>query len=151
VRTLSLDQGFLFLNTGGTAQSYATGTFISFSGLINTPPGSGLTWSASNPTILNIANTGYYQVTFGIAVASGSAGAPLFCLQFGEAQASEFPFCLEPRPGGGLISFTVILHVISANTHLRLQNNSVSGIELVNDVYANGSAPAAYISIIRLQ
>jgi hypothetical protein len=127
----------------------AAGGHISYSGFSSTGPG-GITWSAANPTVLSVANAGYYQVTYGVSIVTGSSGAPLFSLDWGESATVSIPSRVEPVIGSGMISMTAIIQLPSTAS-LRVQNVSVSGSDLINDVFASGKSPAAYITIIRLQ
>jgi hypothetical protein len=149
MRTLTLDQGFLYLNTGGTSQSSAAGAFVTFTALTNTPVGSGITVNGALNQ-LTIKNIGYYQITFGISLVTTSSGAPRFGMSINGGTAAVNN-SIEPVTGDGLINMTVIIHVTTANTTIQLQNTSVSGTDSINDVNRTGQAPAAYMTIIRLQ
>jgi hypothetical protein len=128
---------------------------IPFSNLMNNPPGSNISLIAPTGTI-QIADTGYYQLTLGVMVSSTSPTSSTTNFQLiVNGVATPTPYSLAPATTLGapgimdVVSF--ILQVTTNPTTITLRNTSGIGVNLNNVTATAAGRAAAYITIQKLQ
>jgi len=122
------------------------GENVPFGTLSNTPPATALTLlnANTNTAAMRVADTGYYQVSFGFL--SVTAGDVLFQLQVGGVGSAQQT--IETNTVNTLIGETVIIQITSNPTDLTLVNQT--GIA-VNVGGVSASSITAYMTIYKLR
>jgi hypothetical protein len=122
---------------------------IPFTALTNTPAGTNISYASG---VVTIAATGFYQVTFGASLITGSF--PIVALSVNGNWNAIFTQNVvqnrvEPIAYKGMTSMTVIIPITINPTTLALVNGDVA-TDTYNDIFS-GDAPAAYMTITKLQ
>lgn len=146
--SLASDFGYVYLLGGGTTVTNNMNVPFSSSNLINTPPGTKLSIvnSATALAAVSIADTGYYEVSFGVSVSSGNAifeitlnGAPTLPEQTLQTSAATLQ----------LTSLTCIVQITINPTTIGLVNITGADV-LLQNFSGTSSSVVAYMTITKL-
>jgi hypothetical protein len=147
---LSSDFGFLYLLGSASGQAVADTTFVPFTSgnFVNTPSNTKLsvTNSGTSTAAISIADTGYYQVTYGVASSTPNA---LFTIKSVGGTTLGQQTLQTSAASGQLTTATCIVQVTTNPTTVGLANTTGSSVTLINPAGANSSV-VAFISIIKL-
>jgi hypothetical protein len=144
---MSSDFGFTFVVASTTVANGANVPFTS-ANFVNTPPVTSLSIvnSGTSTAAINIANSGFYQVTFGVSVSSGNA---LFGITVNGAAVPVQQTFQTSAATGQLTAMSCIIQVTANPTTVGLQNVTGSSVILQNFSGTSNSV-LAFISIIKL-
>ncbi len=138
----------------GTTTSVPSATVVPMTALINTPAGTKITLPTPSNGAVQIADTGYYQVTYGVApvlgtaIAAGAFPLQLNTVNIGVPNTVEFTKLTTQT---GLYSETVIVHITVNPSTLRILNSSGVPVTLQSVSNSATGGPGAYMTILKLQ
>jgi hypothetical protein len=115
---------------------------------VNTPPGTKLSIvnSGTSTAAINVADTGFYQITYGVSVNSGNA---VVKLQLNAAAVLAQQTIQTSAATGQLTTATCIVQITTNPTTVQLVNITGSSITLQNPAGTSTSV-LAFMSIIKL-
>ncbi len=142
---------YLAGSAGGTA--VANTATVGLNVLVNTPGGSNISIPAAGS--VQIADNGFYQVTFGVMATPGTAVATgAFQLRVNGVnttpQTVEFKQIATAGGENSMYSLTVIVNISNPST-LSIVNTSGVAVTLNNVGATAGGGPAAYMTMLKLQ
>jgi hypothetical protein len=107
--------------------------------------------SMASASQVQIASTGFYQVTFGVGAPPGNA--ILFGLSVNGATVPPQQLIDVATPAGALVisQLTVIIQATTNPTFLTIVNNSGSTFDLNNNTASAVGGPAAYMTITKIK
>lgn len=162
--SLTSDFAVIYANSPAP-QTVNNGQSIVYNAITKQPVGSKIAWSGTNPTIITILDTGFYQVTFGLIFnqeeLSGETNAE-FDLLVNGGNPPPFDQMLNFLiPGTGLLddlaymqSLTTIVRSPASGTTLQVINNGGSPVTIGNGSTAsdttNPGGVMAYVTIVKL-
>ncbi len=148
------DFGMAYLagSAGGTA--VANTATVGLNVLVNTPEGSNISIPAAGS--VQIADNGFYQVTFGVMATFGTAVATgAFQLRVNGVnttpQTIEFKQIATAGGENSMYSLTVIVNIGVNPSTLSIVNTSGVAVTLNNVSATAAGGPAAYMTVLKLQ
>lgn len=145
------DFGYLFLLGSALGTTVTNTAFVPFTSanFVNTPSGTNLSIvnSGTSSAAINIADTGFYQVNYGVSVSTGNA---LFNIKTGGGADLPQQTIQTSAATGQLTTATCILQITTNPTTVGLSNITGSSVTLINPS-ASESSVVAFISIVKLQ
>ena len=150
--SFSPDFGIVALRgvVGGTVVVNNANVPFTAADFIVTPPGTSLSIvnSGTSTSAINIADTGYYQITFAFRPTGGNIFT--FGLSIGGA-APVFPNTMAVGPTIDSFTLTVPIQIVTNPTTVGLRNISGVSATLNNFSATTTGPPAAFITIVKLR
>jgi hypothetical protein len=133
---------------GGTSVANGANVPFTSANFINTPPGTRLSIvnSGTATAAINIADTGYYQITYGVSAASGFS---IFALSVGGVTSAQQTLQTSAATGQ-LTAATCIVQVASNPTQVALVNSTGASVTLQN-FSGTSNTILAFITITKVR